>query len=68
MHGLPQESIEVRVMASISGPEIDFAELDIFGFWTCLQTDSPGTNEDVEALGDRDLFGGAFRRYFHTML
>ena len=52
-------------MASVSGPEIDFAELEISGFWTCLQTDVPASNEDMEVLGDRDLCGGALLPIWH---
>ncbi|CAK9014526.1 D-amino acid dehydrogenase small subunit, partial [Durusdinium trenchii] len=59
LHGLPQQStIEVRVIAGVTGPEIDFNEIEIAGSWTQLQTGSPSPNEDIEALGDRDLLGG----------
>eukprot|EP00434_Breviolum_minutum_P034111 symbB.v1.2.030183.t1/scaffold3354.1/size58575/4 len=57
IHGLPQAStIEVRVIAAVTGPEIDFNELEIVGSWTQLCTGSPSPDED--ALGDRDLLGG----------
>ncbi|CAE7203036.1 DNAJB8 [Symbiodinium sp. CCMP2592] len=59
VHGLPQATcIQVRVLASVTGPQIDFVELEILGPWTEIRTASPLPGEDVKALGDRDLLGG----------
>ncbi|CAJ1411044.1 unnamed protein product [Effrenium voratum] len=59
LHGLPPSTeIEVRVVAAVTGPEIDFNELEIIGSWTKISTGSALPSEDVEVLGDRDLLGG----------
>eukprot|EP00931_Biecheleriopsis_adriatica_P021537 TRINITY_DN14065_c0_g1_i2.p1 TRINITY_DN14065_c0_g1~~TRINITY_DN14065_c0_g1_i2.p1 ORF type:complete len:4450 (-),score=994.04 TRINITY_DN14065_c0_g1_i2:41-13390(-) len=59
LHGLPVAAqIEVRVIAAVTGPEIDFAELFVTGCWTAIETASPLPEDNLEVLGDRDLLGG----------
>ncbi|CAK0855794.1 unnamed protein product [Prorocentrum cordatum] len=53
LHGLPAGSpLRVRVVASVSGPEVDFAELLVPGPWVEMETSALS-----EELPDRDMLG-----------